>query len=195
MLILNLQTAFDALPCFESLSVAPGYFLSSSRLTHQDLWSLNSLVLHFGRILHYKGLTDMIWSFDLQRYSLNSTCHCRFNRIHQFDGLQRGKDAPVFVSEYAVTADGGLGNLRVSFLQNLRASQHCRLYIRSISSDQWVLTFVERLSSPMAEYSTENYIWRRLLPIFYSVYSTVHECSRFLQIGLSALAMLNGWTQ
>ena len=37
-----------------------------------------------------------------------------FNRMHEFDNLRRGQDAPVFVSEYAVTADGGWGNLRVS---------------------------------------------------------------------------------
>ena len=36
-----------------------------------------------------------------------------FNRMHEFDNLRRGQDSPVFVSEYAVTADGGWGNLRV----------------------------------------------------------------------------------
>lgn len=37
----------------------------------------------------------------------------RFNRMHEFDGMQRGVDPAVFVSEYAVTVDGGLGNLKV----------------------------------------------------------------------------------
>ena len=38
---------------------------------------------------------------------------CRFNQMHEFDGMQRGPDPDVFVSEYAVTADGGWGNLKV----------------------------------------------------------------------------------
>lgn len=35
-----------------------------------------------------------------------------FNRMHEFDNLRRGIDPSVFVSEYAVTSDGGWGNLK-----------------------------------------------------------------------------------
>jgi len=52
-------------------------------------------------------------NLDLICLTQNAT-GCRFSRMHQFDGLQRGVDPPVFVSEYAVQGDGGWGNLRVS---------------------------------------------------------------------------------
>lgn len=34
--------------------------------------------------------------------------------MHEFDGLRRGVDPQVFVSEYAVVEGGGQGNLKVS---------------------------------------------------------------------------------
>jgi hypothetical protein len=36
--------------------------------------------------------------------------------MHEFDNLRRGIDPSVFVSEYAVTSDGGWGNLKVRCL-------------------------------------------------------------------------------
>lgn len=39
-----------------------------------------------------------------------------FERMHDFDNLDRKTQPSVFVSEYAVTVDGGWGNLRVSHL-------------------------------------------------------------------------------
>ncbi len=40
-------------------------------------------------------------------------CRDMFNRRREFDGLVPGRDPDAFVSEYAVTEDAGLGNLRV----------------------------------------------------------------------------------
>ena len=34
--------------------------------------------------------------------------------MHDFDKLNRAVDPPIFASEYAVTTDGGWGNLKVS---------------------------------------------------------------------------------
>ena len=54
--------------------------------------------------------------------------------MHEFDGMQRGSDPDVFVSEYAVTADGGWGNLKVRHtLPNILRT--CHVGMSSLGSE------------------------------------------------------------